>query len=374
MKADKKHILLLSSWYPNRTSPFLGNFVQRQAQLLSKKFQVTVLYTVAEKKLQETDIIIHEKDSLKEILVYHPKGNNFISRRKEQDKAFEKGLELIRDVDLIHAHVILPKGYLFIRAKKKFDCPLIVTEHASYYRLEKRKKWTLKEKFILVKTKKHIDQLVSVSEFLKKDLAMYFDKMEIQVIPNPTDTELFVPITKLPLSTKHFLHISTLDNETKNPKGIVDAVGLLVDKHYHDFEMTIVSDEDYTELNEYVHEKKLESFIHFYGPFTPAELVPVYQNCDAFILFSDYETFSIVLTEAWACGIPTITTPVGIGDALPHELGIQVKLNDPLSLAMAMEKIMNGHTFDPEVIRKHALQFSDEQVLKQLVILYSKFK
>lgn len=372
MKVDKRHILILSSWYPNRLNPFLGNFVQRQAQLLSKKNKVTVLYTVADNVRSDTEITIHDDGTLKEILVYHPKGSNFFSRRKEQDKAFDKGLELIHDVDLIHGHIILPKGYLFIRAKKRFSCPLVVTEHASYYRKEKRSKWTLKEKFILSKTKKQIDQLIAVSDFLKMDLISYFDKININVTPNPIDTNLFVPISKLPLSTKHFLHISTLDEEVKNPKGIIDAIALLVDKSYHDFEMTIVSDEDYSELNEYVHEKKLESFIHFYGPFSPTELVPVYQNCDAFILFSNYETFSIVLGEAWACGIPTITTPVGIGNKLPPELGIQVKINDPLSLAMAMEKILNGLTFDQDSIRKYALQYSDEKVLKQLEDLYSQ--
>ena len=91
------------------------------------------------------------------------------------------------------------------------------------------------------------------------------------------------------------------------------------------------------------------------------------------MLFSTYETFSIVLAEAWACGIPTITTPVGIGFDLSQEMGIQVKINDPLSLAIGMEKILEGLTFDAEIIRTNSLQYSDEKILEQLTVLYNQF-
>lgn len=371
MESTRKHILILSSWYPNRLSPFLGNFVERQAELLCKEYKVTVLYTVADPVLEVAEWSVAERENLKEIVIYHPKGSNFFSRRREQDKAFEDGLAEIQKVDLIHGHVLLPKGYLFVKAKKKFDCPLVVTEHASYYRAEKRKKWTLKESFILRTTKKHIDRLIAVSDFLKKDLSCYFDETTILTIPNPIDTKLFVPIEKAPSEHKQFLHISTLDKEVKNPEGILDAVVLLRDKGYSNFTLTIVSDEPYEELQQRAHQKMVDQFIRFAGPCQPNELVPYYQQSDAFVLFSSYETFSIVLTEAWACGIPTFTTPVGIGFDLPHELGINVKINDPLSLAIAMEKVINGLTFDPETIRQHALQFSDKHVLSQLTDLYT---
>jgi glycosyltransferase involved in cell wall biosynthesis len=350
----------------------LGNFVQRQAELLATRYQVTVLYTVADPEIDAVELSIAERPNLKEIVVYYPKGSNFFSRRREQDKAFEAGLKEITNVDLIHAHVILPKGYLFVRAKKQFNCPLIVTEHASYYRSEKRKKWSLKEKFILNTTKKHIDQLVAVSTFLEKDLKSYFEDAPIAIIPNPIDTQLFTPGEKHESETKQFLHISTLDKAVKDPQGILDALVLLRDKGYTNFQLTIISDEPYEELKALAVEKAIAHLVHFSGPHQPEELVPFYQQSDAFILFSLYETFSIVLAEAWSCGIPCLTTPVGIGFDLPHELGIQVKIADPLSLAIAMEKILNGQTFDADEIRKHALHFSNEHVLKQLTALYDR--
>ena len=372
MIEKEKHILILSSWYPNKFSPFLGNFVQRQAQILADSYKITVLHTVADPDLKDLDCSIAELENLKEIVVYHPKGSNFFSRRKEQDKAFEFGLNLIEQVDLIYAHVIVPKGYLYVRAKKKFSCPLIVTEHGSYYRAEKRNSWSLKDKFILKYTRKYIDQLIAVSDFLKRDLTSFFVDKEIQVIPNPINTNLFVPKEKKSSTTKHFLHISTLDKALKNPIGIIEAVSLLKDKGYSDFKLTLISDESTTELKALVESKELTTLINLGGPCTPEELVSYYQQSDAFVLFSAYETFSIVLAEAWACGIPTITTPVGIGFDLPHEMGIQVKINDSLSLAIGMEKILQGLTFDAEIIRKKALHYSDEKIIEELTSLYNK--
>ncbi len=373
MSAHRKHILILSSWYPNRTAPFLGNFVQQQAKLIAEAFQVTVLYTVADETINTIETIVTENGNLKEIIIYHPKGSNFYSRKKEQDKAFDLGLKMVKDVDLIHAHVLLPKGYLFVRAKKEFSCQLIVTEHASYYRKERRKKWNLKEKFILNYVKKHIDKLIAVSEFQREDIAAYFDVTPIDVVYNPINTELFQPLVSKPANEKkQFLHISTLDKEVKNPIGIIDAVELLVRKGYHDFELTIVSDESYTELHKYAEQKSLSAYIHFAGPFEHEDLLPFYQKSDAFVLFSNYESFSIVLAEAWSCGLPTLTTPVGIGFNLQAEYGIQVKINDSLSLAMAMEKIIHNHTFDSNIIRAKSQTYSMQNILSQLSTIYNQ--
>jgi glycosyltransferase involved in cell wall biosynthesis len=314
--------------------------------------------------------LISEKGQLKEIIIYHPKGNNIISRRTKQAKAFESGMDLIENVDIIHAHVLLPFGHLFVKAKKRFSCPFILTEHGSYYR--KNKSWNLKEKYVCRFAKNHIDKLIAVSDFLKNDMEAYFPGHDIQVIPNPINTELFKPAKKTSSEIKQFLHISTLDKEIKNPGGIIDAVDLLKTKGYSNFQLTILSDEPYVEWQKYSKSKGLTEFIQFDGPFQLENLVSFYQRSDAFILFSTYETFSIVLAEAWACGIPVISTPVGIAHNLSPELGLQVKSKDSLSLAMAMEKILLGVAFKEESIREYALNFSEQKVLEVLQTTYAQ--
>jgi len=100
-------------------------------------------------------------------------------------------------------------------------------------------------------------------------------------------------------------------------------------------------------------------------------LPPFYRASDALILNSDYESFSIVVAEAWACGIPVISTSVGIAAELPNALGIQVETRNPLSLAIGMERIFNGTTFDRKVIRQYALHYSNEAVLEAIKKLYA---
>jgi glycosyltransferase involved in cell wall biosynthesis len=77
-----------------------------------------------------------------------------------------------------------------------------------------------------------------------------------------------------------------------------------------------------------------------------------------------------VIAEAWASGIPVISTPVGIAAEMSEEAGILVKDNDPLSLAMAMEKIINDLPFDPVTIRKEALKYTEQAFLHSISEIY----
>lgn len=355
---------MLSSWYPTRDSEFTGNFVQRQAHLLSSDFQITVLHTKSDSSIQEFEICENTNGNFREIIVYHPKRKNLFQKYRIQNQALKKGLKLIDDVDLVHGHILLPKGLQFISAKKYFKCPLMITEHGSYFRTEAKRKRNFLETFILKKIKKHVDKLTAVSEFLKADLQADFPQHAIHILPNHVDTDKFIPKEKEIFKRKEFLHISTLDENIKDPKGIIDACKTLVQKGESDFHLTIISDEPTDKWRKYALENQLLNFVTFLGPLKWFDLIPYYQNSDAFILFSNYETFSIVLAEAWSCGIPIITTSVGIGNKLSSDLGIQVKINDSESLANAMhEFIRENKKIDPKLIRSHAEQFSGEKII-----------
>lgn len=358
------HILVLSSWYPSKNMPHVGNFIKRQAQLFSSKFQITVLHTKSEGDTSDITIVEKTEENFREIIIYHPKGKNLVQKFLLQKKAFKIGLQMIQNVDLIQAHIMLPKGLQFITAKKYFKCPLIVSEQGSYFRPEARKKRTFIDKFILSKLKKHINQLTTASDFSKRDLLSDFTDFTIELLPNHIDINLFAPKQKEKTKRKEFLHISTLDELLKNPKGIIDACLQLKQKGIIDFHLTIICDENSEKWKKYVIDQHLSDFITFEGAKKWGKLADYYQQSDAFILFSNYETFSIVLAESWACGIPTITTPVGIGYDLSNELGIQVEPKSVESLARAMTSIIyEEKSFDSSAIRRHAIPFSEEKII-----------
>lgn len=365
MSKRKAHILILSSWYPTEDYPFLGNFVQRQAILLGTHYEVTVVNTEAIKELTSIEIQKVNVDTITEIRVFHPTGRHPVQKLLHQRKALNKAFREIKEVDLIIGAILLSKGTQFIQAKKHFKCPLIYTEQGSYFRKEIRSTWSFKDKLILQSVRRHIDHIVPVSHFLKDDLLPDFPLKKYTVIGNHIDTEAFCFAQKKHLKKTSFLHISTLDPNTKNPTGILEACKLLK-KSTDQFTLTIVCDEDVDHWKKWCEENELMDVIDFVGPQSWLDLPKFYQEADAFILFSVYESFSIVLAEAWATGTPTLTTEVGIASEMSSELGMLVEQNNPQSLADAMLKIVKKEVeFDGIVISNFGQQFSAVETLEK---------
>ncbi len=364
----RKNILILSSWYPTQEQPFLGNFVEQQVRLIATKHLVTVIALEPLDSFDGIEVEDREVKDYREIRVRFTKGNNVVNRYFNQRKAFKRALNLIDQVDLIHAHVLLPKGYLFLLAKKKFNCPLIVTEHASYFREEQFKRLSQKHQLLLKKIIPSVDQLIAVSEVLRRDMMKALNTAAIQVIANPINSELFARINKEPDGKFKFLHISTLA-DIKNVVGIIEAFNIAYSTNQSLY-LTIVSDEDFTALKEFSLELPCVKNIDFVGPITNNETVAYYQQADCFVLNSYYETFSIVVAEAWSCGKPVIATNVGIAYRMKSELGIQVSNNQPDLVEAMLE--MPTKKYNPENIRQHAMQFDQVNVLNQINAVYDK--
>lgn len=363
-----KNILVLSSWYPTQAQPFLGNFVEQQIELIATTNSVTVIVLEAVDNSAPVHIQDQQIKGYREIRIRYSRGKNVINRYFNQRKAFKRGFNLLDKVDLIHAHVLLPKGHLFSMAKKRFNCPLIVTEHASYYRSDGQKRLSSRQLMLLKKTIPAVDQFIAVSEVLKQDM-QHFGMQNIEVVANPIDSGMFRLKTKAKTEDFQFLHISTLA-DIKNVHGIIEGFDSAFEKNQA-IQLTIVSDEDYSDLKHFANTLECSEKIQFVGPVFHKETVAFYQNCDCFILNSNYETFSIVLAEAWSCGKPVIATNVGIALNMKTDLGIQIAIKEPEQLAKAILDITTMD-FDPNMIREHALQFDKEHVLTQLNTIYDK--
>ncbi len=83
----------------------------------------------------------------------------------------------VSQYDLIHAHYIFPQGFLGFLYKILYRKPLILTIHGSDYLL--LKKFPIL-KFIL----KHSNLILTVSEFLKKEISKYVCPEKVKVVYN----------------------------------------------------------------------------------------------------------------------------------------------------------------------------------------------
>lgn len=361
----------MSSWYPSRIDRHVGNFVQRFAALLANDYQISVVHTVADKTCSKIDVSDTTIAGVRTVLIYYPEKQFKIGRWLQRRKALATGLRLIEDVDLVFGHVLLPQGLQFIGAKNYYNCPLVVLEHGSYFREEKRKSFTKIQRTILKRTSRNIQQLLAVSPRLREDIKAIFPTTQIEIVPNFIDTQLFQPKVQRSSARTKFLHVSTLDEQTKNP-------GILFEGFYKalqinpTLQLTIISDQATVLWENWVKTKGIARNVRFIGPCSWEEIANEMQQHDALIVTSRYESFGIVVAEAWSTGLPVFTTSVGIATDLPDFLGRNIPQNDPEALSQVLNSFAAHEcTFDPIKISDYAKQFDAKKVLNQLHTIFN---
>lgn len=373
MPHTKRHILIMSSWFPTRLDPYAGNFVERFAHLLSDRYEVTVLHTMGDKNCSSIEVDDQEVDNLRIIRIYHRIASNRFVHWWLQRKALRKGLLMLDHIDLIFAHVFLPRAMQFARVQRYFHVPLIVMEHGSYYRNKLRKNFLSLHQQVIKRGSRHTSEIVAVSNVLRSDMKPVFPTTKIQVIPNFVDEEIFTLRETNPVERKKFIHISTLDKSTKNPAFLFDGFLNAYLESGKQISLTVVSDQDTTEWQKWAKLNSCYDAITFTGPCEWEEVSQLLREHDALILTSEYETFSIVIAEAWLTGTPVISTAVGIAANMTEGLGIKIEQNNIADLKHAILSMVNGKvTFDSEFLRAFGMQFSKESVRNQLIELFNK--
>lgn len=366
MGQSKRNIVCLSSWYPSEDQPFLGNFIQRQIELLGTNYSIQFIQTVAVKHQKTIEVVQTKKANYIEISATYPAVKSKLLKKYYQVKALKKALNFVDHPQLFLSYIFLPKIWQFLIVKKRLNIPWIHIEQGSYFRKEIQSNWNVLQRFWIKKAYQQVDTILAASEFLERDMKRVDSSRSIKRVKNHIDTKLFSFKEKEMRSTIHFLHVSTLDKRTKNPKGMFDAFKIL-STTTRDFVFTIVSDEPTDFWEAYVNQLGMKENVRFVAPQTWENLPAFYHEADAFVLNSIYETFSIVLAEAWATGTPTISTSVGIAYNAPDFLGLKVEPNNSIELANALiQFITTKDQFDGSKISAFAQQFDSKIVLAEI--------
>jgi len=385
LKNNKLNILFLASWYPNSKSTLAGNFIQQHAIAVSKHVNVAVIHTVAIKDHEKNHITKEWNNNVFEVIVYYNKANSAIpilsnyqktkNRKVAHIKGYEIALQEIGSFNLVHLNVIYPAGLFALYLNKKYNLPYILTEHWTAFQKQKKEPFSFIEKYFIKKISRQAKIICPVSNHLKETMQQFGIKNKFQVIPNAVNTGIFNynPIKKVNKKCR-ILHISNLKNEHKNITGILNTIKKLSEKR-SDFIITIAGDGNIEKYKKMAISLGIpDEIIQFEGRKTLEEIAETINKNDLFLLFSNYETFSVVIAEAQVCGLPIISSKCGgLTNEIALEDGVQVPINDERELCNQLNYLIDtlGKYDNIKIAKKAAKKYSYESVGQQFFELYN---
>ncbi len=383
-----KKILWLPSWYPNKLSPYDGDFIQRHARAVSLFQKIFVLYVKKDEKgiiAKGTSEQFFSAGNLDEkIIYYHLRKtgiktlDRFLSARKSKGLYRKTIKDFINEngrPDLVHLHVAVKTASHALWLKRIYSIPFIISEHWTGYLPKAQqgiKNMNVFQKFFLQKAFADAIKVTVVSDVLGKAIANRFDRQNYQVIPNAVDTSIFFPVKHKENSAVKFIVIAAYVYQ-KNIDGIIDALSLLSERTSN-FNVSFFGYFP-DSFRKKVMNKNLHPLIRFEGEVSQLTLATHLKTSDALILYSHYETFGCVVIEANACGVPAVLSDLPVFEEFVTETenGIFVAPDNPHELAKTLERFIDGkYSFNAHLIAQHtASKFSFQTVGEQFFQLYT---
>lgn len=365
MKNRKLNILFLPSWYPSREHTTLGNFVQRHAFAVSEIHNVVV---VSAHESDKPEIEINEMPGLIEIRVYFKKKLPLFSFQKAINKGINRAHKYYSSFDLAHVHVAYPAG----AAALSTGLPYVITEHFSGYHPKSGFKWSYGRKRITNRILNKARFILPVSDHLGKAIKRFGADTEMKKVSNVVDTSIFYPTDKK-TEKFTFLHISTLEERSKNIIGILKGFKAL-EATGKDFILKIGGDGDLEELN-----SKIQQF----GPSPEkVEIVPkqhidgiadTMRSAHCLVMFSHFENQPCTILEALCCGLPVISSDVGgIPEVIEETNGILIPAEAEDLFARGLMDMMDTYPdFNfYEISTQASKLYSYQAVAKRLSDIY----
>lgn len=389
------NLFIIPSWYPNSRQLIAGIFTQEQAEAvadLATDVRVIVstwghdagtvpvssprkiLATLQWYFTQDSNQLI-EQQGVYEVL------NPALSwtRRlpfggaSQLIAANRKNLKLATarfgKMDLIHAHVSYPGGYIASILGREFDIPYVLTEHMGPFPFpslmrQGRPLPEIDQAFAFAKA------TIAVSPSLAKRIAS-FGYSKPCIIPNVVDERRFQ--TGIPALNKRIFFTLCGLSDQKGIDHLLEAIALW-NPPANRYEFRIGGDGPMRQVyQDMAGRLGVADRIRWLGPVSRDQGPQLFRDCHIYVMPSRHETFGVVYAEAIASGKPVIATHCGGPEFIVNKInGILIEVGDIPALAAAMKNLADTwEQYDPQAIRADFLtRFSRPVIVRQLVSLY----
>ena len=372
---SKFHVLFLSSWFPSKTHPTLGNFVQRHAEAVALFAKVTVLYLSKNNTIGNFTVEDIEESNVRIVRVYYS-SNGFLFRNRI--RALKKGIEHINfninRPNIVQLNMVWPEGWQALFIKRKWKIPFVISDNWTGYHAHERGPLPAHIRSYMRYVANQSNLLLPVTHQLEDAMRkLSFSKPSV-IIPNVVNTEYFKVENKN--STHTFLHISHLNNNHKNIEGILQVWKKFSDQVEEVF-LELGGDGDIQHWKKRSEELNIrESSISFFGTLNQLEVAAKMNASHTFVLFSNYENLPLVMIEAMTSGMNIIATRVG---GIAEHMGFcrWNKLIDAKNKEQLLNALSESHSEFHEVNRAEISayaksNFSFNSVGKKFMAAYEK--
>ena len=317
---------------------------------------------------ERNETLAYRGDMHKQVKKSIGKAFLFYSFLRKWKRATKKLVQEINP-DIVHAHWLIPGGYVTRKALGK-EPPLFMSMHGTdVFLIDKmRIAQRLAKKAIHSAHNLHF-----VSEELRSIVERRYGDVGGRdfVLPMVFGLESFSRAASKPRETNRILFVGRL-MEVKGVDVLIKAFSkFLENDSLSDYALDIVGDGP--ELDSLLHlarQEQIEEKIVFHGSKQRNEIADFYANADLFVLPSkttalgEKEGLGLVVLEAMMSGVPVIGTDCGgIKETIEHgKTGIIVAENDVDALHMAMVDLIQdvgkreqfSHHAHAEVTRKYS--------------------
>lgn len=376
-------VLFFTSWYPNPDAPQHGDFIQRHAEALAENENVDIglIFVKANKKSSSEGYVLEDKtlNGLRTIRVYYNPTKNPFLKAIRYRRAYEQGLryfnQKVGKADIINANVTWPCGIVARKLSKKFNIPYTITEHWSAYYPESEIQLNFLQKHKICQAVRDASKVITVSNYLEESMREMGCEGNYTQIPNVVNMEVFSPSIEEKSDPFTFVHISNFTTN-KRAVDILDAFDTLLDMHSNIKLKFIGEGEQINEIKGFLEEEpRLMEKVELLGSLEHNTVAKELRKSHALILFSRYEGLPCVILEAWASGIPVISTNVGgIRDYFRTFLGTLLRGESTDELEKAMKDMIDeSSNYDSHQIHDYALKhFSNHAVSERFLEEFKK--